>query len=204
MLGSASLILILLAWRKKKQKEESEKEKTTIVVPKKQEFSITQDQCDSIRLSKEPITVLSFMKNINSVIDSNSMEKLTSTRINKWLSKRGLVTTEKVQTNVINFLGFSFDGKNVRIRSKTNSKYYYRMYRKARFISKCDGYASKGTHISERNLYEKYSERGMNKGNYLSYVRRAQKEFGSEQYESISRDTKNHMRKIAKAKKAQK
>ena len=81
-------------------KLESEKEKTTIVVPKKQEFSITQEQCDSIRLSKEPITVLSFMKNINSVIDSGSMEKLTSTRINKWLSKRGLVTTEKVQTMV--------------------------------------------------------------------------------------------------------
>ena len=81
-------------------KLESEKEKTTIIVPKKQEFSITQEQCDSIRLSKEPITVLSFMKNINSVIDSSSMEKLTSTRINKWLSKRGLVTTEKVQTMV--------------------------------------------------------------------------------------------------------
>ncbi len=84
----------------KVEKLESEKEKTTIVVPKKQEFSITQEQCDNIRLSKEPITVLSFMKNINSVIDSDSMEKLTSTRINKWLSKRGLVTTEKVQTMV--------------------------------------------------------------------------------------------------------
>ena len=86
--------------KEKAEKLESEKEKTTIVVPKKQEFSITQEQCDSIRLSKEPITVLSFMKNINSVIDSASMEKLTSTRINKWLSKRGLVTTEKVQTMV--------------------------------------------------------------------------------------------------------
>ena len=83
-------------------------------------------------------------------------------------------------------------------------KYYYRMYRKARFISKCGGYTSKGTHISERNLYENYSERGMNKGNYLSYVRRAKKEFGIEQYESIGKDTKNHMRKIAKAKKTQK
>ena len=82
-------------------KLESEKEKTTIIVPKKQEFSITQEQCDSIRLSKEPITVLSFMKNINSVIDSSSMEKLTSTRINKWLTVHGLVTAEKIKT-VIN------------------------------------------------------------------------------------------------------
>ena len=59
------------------EKLESEKEKTTIIVPKKQEFSISREQCDSIRLSKEPITVLSFMKNVNSVIDSSSMEKLT-------------------------------------------------------------------------------------------------------------------------------
>jgi hypothetical protein len=78
----------------------SEKEKNTIVVPKKQEFAITQEQCDSIKLSKEPITVLSFMRNINSVIDSDSMEKLTSTRVNKWLTNRGFVTTEKVQTVV--------------------------------------------------------------------------------------------------------
>ena len=84
----------------KVEKLESEKEKTSVVILKKQDFAITQEQCDNIRLSKEPITVLSFMKNINSVIDSDSMEKLTSTRINKWLSKRGLVTTEKVQTMV--------------------------------------------------------------------------------------------------------
>ena len=84
----------------KVEKLESEKEKTSVVILKKQDFAITQEQCDNIRLSKEPITVLSFMKNINSVIDSDSMEKLTSTRINKWLSKRGLVTTEKVRTMV--------------------------------------------------------------------------------------------------------
>ena len=84
----------------KVEKMENEKDKTTIVVPKKQAFYITREQCDGIKLSKEPLTILAFMKNINSVIDSDSMEKLTSTRINKWLSKRGLVTTEKVQTMV--------------------------------------------------------------------------------------------------------
>lgn len=89
-----------VALSEKVEKLESEKEKTTIVVPKKQKFSITPEQCDNIRLSKEPVTVLAFMKNINSVIDADSMEKLTSTRINKWLSKRGLVTAEKLQTVV--------------------------------------------------------------------------------------------------------
>lgn len=89
-----------IALSEKVEKLESEKEKATIVVSKKKKFSITHEQCDSIRLSKEPITILSFMRNINSVIDADSMEKLTSTRINRWLSKRGFVTREKVQTVV--------------------------------------------------------------------------------------------------------
>ena len=84
----------------KVERLEADKEKATVVIAKKQEFSITQEQCDSIKLSKEPLTVLAFMKNVNSVIDSDKMEKLSSTRINKWLSEKGLVTTEKVQTVV--------------------------------------------------------------------------------------------------------
>ncbi len=86
---------------KKVESLESAKEKNTVIVLQKQKFSITQEQCDSIKLSKEPITILAFMKNINSAIDTTSIEKLTSTRINKWLSKRGLISTQKVQT-VIN------------------------------------------------------------------------------------------------------
>ena len=77
---------------------EDEKGKTTVVLPKKLAFSITGEQCDQIKLSREPITIISFMKKVNAVIDSDAMEKLSSTRINKWLSKRGLITSEKVQT----------------------------------------------------------------------------------------------------------
>lgn len=79
---------------------EKEKEKAQLALPRKTGFSITKEQCDNIKLSKEPITVLSFMKNINSVIDTDTTEKLTSTRINKWLTDRGLVATSKVQTVV--------------------------------------------------------------------------------------------------------
>ena len=77
---------------------EKDRIKNTIVVAKKQVFSITQEQCNSIKLSKEPISVMAFMKNINEVIDVETTEKLSSTRINKWLTNRGLVTSEKVQT----------------------------------------------------------------------------------------------------------
>ena len=77
---------------------EKEKEKNTIVVAKKQVFTITQEQCNCIKLSKEPISVMALMKNINAVIDAETTEKLSSTRINKWLISRGLVASEKIKT----------------------------------------------------------------------------------------------------------
>jgi len=87
-----------VALTEKVEQLEQNKDKNTIVIPQKKVFAITQEQCDSIKLSKDPITVLSFMKNVNAVIDTSTTEKLSSTRINKWLTNRGFVTTEKVQT----------------------------------------------------------------------------------------------------------
>lgn len=81
-------------------KLEGEKEKPSLIVAKKLAFSITSEQCEQIKLSREPITLIAFMKKVNSVIDSGAMEKLSSTRINKWLSKRGLITAEKIPTVV--------------------------------------------------------------------------------------------------------
>lgn len=84
--------------KEKVEQLERDKDKNTIVVAQKQAFSITPEQCEGIRLSKEPVSVLSFMKNINAAIDTDTTEKLSSTRVNKWLVNRGLVTTQKVQT----------------------------------------------------------------------------------------------------------
>lgn len=106
--------------------------------------------------------------------------------------------TDIKQTNhFINFLGFTFDGSKIRIRSKTIGKYYYRMYRKAKFIARCHGMTKNGTHISCKNLYMKYSIRGEKAGNFLTYVERTQKIFGES--EPIRQDTKRHMQKIRKA-----
>ena len=96
----------------------------------------------------------------------------------------------------INFLGFTFDGQTVRIRSKTVSKYYYRTYRKARNIVKMSRYTPNGKKISCKNLYMVYSRKGSKKGNgnFLTYVDRASAEYGSK--EPIKQDTKRHMQKI--------
>ena len=116
--------------------------------------------------------------------------------------------------NIIDFLGFSFDGLSITIRAKTISKYYYRMYRKIKTIAKNGGYTPNGKHISCERLYKKYSRKGtlsyqkfqaarhhttLNtkklKGNFLDYVERAQTEFVRE---PIERGTRRHMQKIRK------
>lgn len=103
------------------------------------------------------------------------------------------------KNKIINFLGFSFDGINVTVRPKTITKYYYRMRRKGKTIAKRRGISPKGKHISNRNIYEKYSERGAHgkHGNFLTYIERADGIFRDEKY--ITRDTKRHMQKIRNA-----
>lgn len=103
------------------------------------------------------------------------------------------------KSQFINFLGFTFDGNKVSIRDKTLSKYYYRMYRKAKAIAHGGGYTSDGRHISCRNIYAKYSYKGAGTppGNFISYVQRAQAEYGTS--EAIQRGTIHHMQKIKKA-----
>lgn len=104
----------------------------------------------------------------------------------------------------LDYLGFTFDGKEVIIRDKTTSKYYYRMYRKLKTIVKCNGVTKEGNRISSENIYIKYSIKGVktyenkngikNKGNFISYVKRAEAIWGPN--EPIGRGTKRHMIKI--------
>ena len=100
--------------------------------------------------------------------------------------------------DIMNYLGFSFDGQVVAIRDKTISKYYYKMYRKLNTIIKKKGYTKKKNKISCENLYNQYSIKGANskKGNFITYVQKAEKIFGKD--EAIGRGTTNHMAKIRK------
>lgn len=115
------------------------------------------------------------------------------------------------QKRFVSFLGFTFDGKTVSVRTKTIGKYYSRMYKKIKTIKKGKGYTPEGKHISAQNLYGLYSVRGAHgcliklkdgktvkySGNFLTYIQRSAKIFGK--HESIDRDTRRHMSKIRKA-----
>ncbi len=104
--------------------------------------------------------------------------------------------------NIIEYLGFAFDGNEITIRDKTISKYYYRLYKKMKTIKKSRGYTPKGNRISCKELYENYSIKGARgkypngkaRGNFLTYVQRAQGIFGEN--EAIGKKTRRHMMKI--------
>ena len=105
--------------------------------------------------------------------------------------------------NIMEYLGFAFNGKQVTLRDKTLGKYYYRMYKK---VGKVKVKSSKqGEVTGVRDLYKKYSHLGYrfkpqkNKkhgGNFLSYVYRAKKCFGDE--DAIDRGIKHHWQKLQK------
>lgn len=121
-----------------------------------------------------------------------------------YLYKNDLITDTSNNNDSIDYLGFLFDGKEVTLRAKTVSKYYYRMYRKLRSIIKNKGCTRKGNKVNYRNLYETYTRKGRSSGNFFSYVHRADILF-NDGYSSIkhpvTNSTKRHMAKIRKARK---
>lgn len=110
---------------------------------------------------------------------------------------------EKIRTkNLISYLGFSFDGKNITIRDKTLSKYYNRMYKKIKTINKNNRVTKKGNIISCRELYSKYSAKGnknkknVKEGNFIGYVERAMKIFTKKDNKNIACVKNRNYKKI--------
>ena len=108
--------------------------------------------------------------------------------------------------DAIDYLGFTFDGKDVTIKSKTIFKYYYRMYSKIKYIKrswKLKGKYSAGT----ANLYKRYSslnfhwvnhnpneKHNYTVGNFLTYVKRVKYVFTNDP--NIDLPIRHHVQKI--------
>ena len=97
----------------------------------------------------------------------------------------------------INYLGFLFDGKSIRIRPRAITKYYYRMRRKAHTIGRSNWTSSKGRRISAKELYSIYS-RNDEKQTFIDYARKAKGILKLNDQEANAL-IKHHKRKIAMA-----
>ena len=107
------------------------------------------------------------------------------------------VIYEGDQPSSINYLGFLFDGKNIRIRPRVITKYYYRMRRKANTIGRSNWTSSKGRRISAKELYSIYS-RNDEKQTFIDYARKAKGILKLNDQEANAL-IKHHKRKIAMA-----
>ena len=107
------------------------------------------------------------------------------------------VIYERDQPSSINYLGFLFDGKNIRIRPRAITKYYYRMRRKANTIGRSNWTSSKGRRISAKELYSIYS-RNDEKQTFIDYARKAKGILKLNDQEANAL-IKHHKRKIAMA-----
>lgn len=97
-----------------------------------------------------------------------------------------LLESELVPSKVMSYLGFSFDGKVIRIRDKTIGKYYYRAYGKANSLKR---QLKAGERKGRNELYRLYTLKGVNgkrdlktgkyTGNFLTYMRNVGKSFES-------------------------
>lgn len=115
------------------------------------------------------------------------------------------ITSKILGTSLINcndrldYLGFTFDGKKVRLRDKAIFKYYYKLYRK---INTWSRQVIDGKHRRKTNIYEIYSLKGLkndtkihfSKGSFIKYVNRCKQIFGEELFEEAI--LKRHMKKI--------
>lgn len=107
------------------------------------------------------------------------------------------VIYEGDQPSSINYLGFLFDGKSIRIRPRAITKYYYRMRRKANTIGRSNWTSSKGRRISAKELYSIYS-RNDEKQTFIDYARKAKGILKLNDQEANAL-IKHHKRKIAMA-----
>ena len=107
------------------------------------------------------------------------------------------VIYEGDQPSSINYLGFLFDGKSIRIRPRAITKYYYRMCRKAHAIGRSNWISSKGRRISAKELYSIYS-RNDEKQTFIDYARKAKGILKLNDQEANAL-IKHHKRKFAMA-----
>lgn len=82
----------------------------------------------------------------------------------------------KGDSNLINYLGFTFDGETVRIREKSLFKYYCRAYRKIKKVKVLKD--EKSFNAGRKAIYKSYTHLGVGKnprehGNFLTYAYKA-------------------------------
>lgn len=154
-----------------------------IVVPMTQE--------DAKRGKNEEIA-----KFIYSARDGITNLKLNEDKTEHFFYDNGIIEKIKGKSSLINYLGFTFDEKTVRIRDKTLFKFYCRAYRKIKKVK--ENIDKKSFNAGKKAIYHSYTHLGASKyskdhGNFLTYAYKADEIFS--QSTLLVSDIRNQVKK---------
>lgn len=142
-------------------------------------------------------------KFVYKVRDSIPNLELNADKTEHFFYHNGIVEKIMGESNLINYLGFTFDGKTVRIRDKSLFKFYCRAYKKIKRVK--ENTEEKAFNAGKKAIYHSYTHLGASKyskdhGNFLTYVYKADEIFAqSKVLESdIRNQVKKHWQKIDK------
>lgn len=142
-------------------------------------------------------------KFVYKVRDSIPNLELNADKTEHFFYYNGIVEKIMGESNLINYLGFTFDGKTVRIRDKSLFKFYCRAYKKIKRVK--ENTEEKAFNAGKKAIYHSYTHLGASKyskdhGNFLTYVYKADEIFAqSKVLESdIRNQVKRHWQKIDK------
>lgn len=142
-------------------------------------------------------------KFVYKVRDSIPNLELNADKTEHFFYHNGIVEKIMGESNLINYLGFTFDGKTVRIRDKSLFKFYCRAYKKIKRVK--ENTEEKAFNAGKKAIYHSYTHLGASKyskdhGNFLTYVYKADEIFAqSKVLESdIRNQVKRHWQKIDK------
>lgn len=101
--------------------------------------------------------------------------------------------------NFISYLGFSFDGKYIKFRDKTLTKFFYKLYRKIDSMVLREKYRiqkrkKRHTKIDKHRILKSLKSSQGESRKFIDYVNRARKIFPNEKY--IVNFRKNIKRKV--------
>ena len=142
-------------------------------------------------------------KFVYKVRDSIPNLELNEDKTEQFFYDNGIIEKIMGESNLINYLGFTFDGKTVRIRDKSLFKFYCRAYKKIKRVK--ENTEEKAFNAGKKAIYQSYTHLGASKysrehGNFLTYAYKADEIFSqSKVLESdIRNQVKRHWYKINK------
>lgn len=128
--------------------------------------------------------------------------KLNKDKTKEYFYENGKINNISGKSDIIDYLGFCFDGCNVSIREKSVFKFYYRAYKKIKKVNKIE--SPKSFNAGKKAVYRLYTHLGNNNhnslhGNFITYAYKADSIFSKSKYlkSNIRKQVKRHWNKIS-------